>query len=143
MTILCSLAFAVAGIFLAVKDNKSVPGYGQNAIHASTLPVIGMPKLPLDLQLDLEKKYVKHDTVYVPESIVLVKEKSQVNRKARSAHTRKSASIRQNLRNPAVEPDPIVKNQVCGDREEYSPDTIGPPKESIILVVDGKEVYKR
>lgn len=143
LTFLCSLAFAIAGIGLAINANKSGPEYGQNSIRAATLPVYGTPKLPLDLQLDLEKKYVKHDTVYVPESIVLVKEKSQAKPKVRRAHTLKSAAIRQNLRSPVVEPDPIVKNQVCGDREEYSPDTIGPPKESIILVVDGKEVYKR
>ena len=143
MTVLCSFAFAIAGICLAVQSDSSGSGYNQNAIHASTVTIPKLPQLPLDLQLDLEKKYVKHDTVYVPESIVLVKEKSRVKPKVRSAHTRKSASIRQNLRNPAVEPDPIVKNKVCGDREEYSPDTIGPPKESIILVVDGEEVYKR
>lgn len=143
MTVLCSFAFAIAGICLAVQSDSSGSGYNQNAIHASTVTIPKLPQLPLDLQLDLEKKYVKHDTVYVPEIIVSGKEKSRVKSKVRSAHTRKSASIRQNLRNPAVEPDPIVKNKVCGDREEYSPDTIGPPKESIILVVDGKEVYKR
>lgn len=143
MTVLCSFAFAIAGICLAIQSNSSGSGYNQNAIHASTVTIPKLPQLPLDLQLDLEKKYVKYDTVYVPESIVLVKEKSRAKPKVRSAHTRKSASIRQNLRNPAVEPDPIVKNKVCGDREEYSPDTIGPPKESIILVVDGEEVYKR
>lgn len=143
MTVLCSFSFAIAGICLAIQSNSSYSGYNQNAIHASTVTIPKLPQLPLDLQLDLEKKYVKHDTVYVPESIVLVKEKSQVKPKVRSAHTRKSASIRQNLRNPAVEPDSIVKNKVCGDREEYSSDNIGPPKESIILVVDGKEVYKR
>ena len=81
--------------------------------------------------------------MYLPTDTVFVTKTRWVKPKVRSAHTRESASIRQNLRNPAVEPDPIVKNKVCGDREEYSPDTIGPPKESIILVVDGEEVYKR
>ena len=143
MTILCAIAFAVAGIGLGLSESKQSTSYGQNALHASTLPNYGMPKLPLDLQLDLEKKYTKVDTVYVPADTVFIKVKQRVKPKVRIAHTRKSASIRQNLRNPAVEPDPIVKNKVCGDREEYSPDTIGPPKESIILVVDGEEVYKR
>ena len=137
MTILCSFAFAIAGICLAIQDNSSSPGYNQNAIHASTLPQYGMPKLPLDLQLDLKNKYSKTDTVFVTKT-------RWVKPKVRRAHTLESASIdRQELRSPASEPDIIVKNKVCGDREEYTPDTIGPPKESIILVVDGEEVYKR
>ena len=143
MTVLCSFAFAIAGICLAIQSNSSGSGYNQNAIHASTVTIPKLPQLPLDLQLDMEKKYSKTDTVYLPTDTVYVTKTRWVKPKVRSAHTRESASIRQNLRNPAVEPDPIVKNKVCGDREEYSPDTIGPPKESIILVVDGEEVYKR
>lgn len=143
MTVLCSFAFAIAGICLAIQDNSSGSGYNQNAIHASTVTIPKLPQLPLDLQLDMEKKYSKTDTVYLPADTVYVPKIRWVKPKVRSAHTRESASIRQNLRNPAVEPDPIVKNKVCGDREEYSPDTIGPPKESIILVVGGEEVYKR
>ena len=144
MTILCSFAFAIAGICLAIQDNSSSPGYNQNAIHASTLQQYGMPKLPLDLQLDLKNKYSKTDTVYLPTDTVFVTKTRWVKPKVRRAHTLESASIdRQELRSPASEPDIIVKNKVCGDREEYAPDTIGPPKESIILVVDGEEVYKR
>lgn len=143
MTVLCSFAFAIAGICLAIQSNSSGSGYNQNAIHASTVTIPKLPQLPLDLQLDMEKKYSKTDTVYLPTDTVYVPKIRWVKPKVRSAHTRESASIRQNLRNPAVEPDSIVKNKVCGDREEYSPDTIGPPKESIILVVDGEEVYKR
>lgn len=134
MTILCAIAFAIAGVGLAIKDYHDGPGYGQNTISAATLPQYVRPTLPLDLQLDLEKKYSKTDTVYVPESIVFVKERSRGKPKVRSAHTRKST---------VVDTMSIMKNKVCGDREEYAPDTIGPPKESIILVVDGEEVYKR
>ena len=36
-----------------------------------------------------------------------------------------------------------IKNQAGVVREEQTTDTIGPPKESIILIVDGEEVYKR
>ena len=143
MTFLCSLAFAIAGIGLAIKDNNSGSGLRQNTISAATLPQYEFPKLPLDVQLDLEKKYTKTDTVYVPESIVFVKERSRVKPKVRSAHTRKSAVPKNVDCIPVEPPDDGMKNKVCGDREEYSPDTIGPPKESIILVVDGKEVYKR
>jgi hypothetical protein len=144
MTFLCSLFFAIAGISLAINENNNSTGYSQNAIHASTLPYIEAPKLPLDVQLDLEKKYTKTDTVYVPQELMVVAEKSKSITKSRSAHTRKSTvSKRQELRSPVVEPDTLMKSQVCGDREEYTPDTIGPPKESIILIVDGEEVYKR
>ena len=143
MTVLCSFAFAIAGICLAIQSNSSSPGYNQNAIHASTLPNFGKPTLPLDLQLDIEKKYSKTDTVYIAVDTVSVTAKPQHN-KSRRAHTLKSTSIRrQKLRSPALDPDTIVKNKVCGDREEYTPDTIGLPKSSIILVVDGEEVYKR
>lgn len=143
MTVLCSFAFAIAGICLAIQSNSSDSGYNQNAIHASTVTIPKLPQLPLDLQLDMEKKYSKTDTVYLPSDTVFVTKQQKVKPKVRRAHTLKSASIRQNLRNPAVEPDLIVKNKVCGDREEYTPDTIGLPKSSIILVVDGEEVYKR
>lgn len=144
MTVLCSFAFAIAGICLAIQDNSSSPGYNQNAIHASTVPQYGTPKLPLDLQLDLKNKYSKTDTVYLPSDTVFVEKQQKVKPKVRRAHTLKSASkCRQRLRSPACEPDTIVKKKVCGDREEYTPDTIGPSKGSIILVVDGEEVYKR
>ena len=79
----------------------------------------------------------------MPESIVLIKEKSRAKPKVRRAHTLKSASVVQEACTPVSLIDTIEKNKVCGDREEYTPDTIGPPKESIILVVDGEEVYKR
>lgn len=143
LTFLCAIAFAVAGIGLGLSENKQSTSYGQNAIHASTLPNYGMPKLPLDLQLDLEKKYTKVDTVYVPADTVFIKVKQRVKPKVRIAHTRKSAVTNNPIYNPVGQDELVMKNKVCGDREEYSPDTIGPPKESIILVVDGEEVYKR
>lgn len=143
LTFLTALAFAIAGISLAVKDNNDRVSFRQNTIAASTLPN-WMPKMPLDLQLDMEKKYTKTDTVYVPQEILVVSDTvPKYKPKSRSARTRKSTSMRRNLRSPAVEPDSIVKNQVRKVREEQTLDTIGLPKESIILVVDGKEVYKR
>ena len=44
---------------------------------------------------------------------------------------------------PAIMPDTIPYKDVDVGREENPTDTIGPPKESIILIVDGEEVYKR
>ena len=55
----------------------------------------------------------------------------------------RAAMKRQGLDIPASEPDVLVKYPAYGDREEHTPDTIGPPKASIILTVDGEEVYKR
>ena len=146
MTFLCALCFGIAGISLAITSNNSVLSSKQNTISASTVHKITLPELPLDLQLDLKKKYTKTDTVYVPQEFVVVnKTKSKLlTNRHKSKHALANATTsRQSLRSPACEPDEVVKNQACGVREEYTPDTIGPPKESIILVVDGEEVYKR
>lgn len=145
MTILCAMAFCIAGACLAFTENeKSEKSFSGATISAATLPINMEGKLPLDLQLDLEKKYTKTDTVYTPMEIICVSS-SKVNKpKQKRAHTLAyAAAKRQGQSIPAPEPDPPVKNQVCGDREENTPDTIGPPKASIILTVDGEEVFRR
>ena len=145
-TILCTLAFLVAGISLAVQDNNNSPVFNHQTISAATVPMYSLPELPLDLRLDMEKKYKTTDTVYVtqPSDTVFVEKVKWVKLKHNAEHTTARAALkRQGLDIPASEPDSIVKNKVCGDREEYAPDTIGPPKVSIILTVDGEEVYKR
>lgn len=145
-TILCTLAFLVAGISLAIQDNNDSPAFKHQTISAATVPVYSMPGLPLDLQLDLKNKYKTTDTVYVtqPSDTVFVEKVKWVKSKQTAKHTMARAALkRQGLDIPASEPDSVVKNKVCGDREEHTPDTIGPPKASIILIVDDKEVYKR
>ena len=143
-TILCTLAFLVAGISLAVQDNNSSPVFKHQTISAATVPNYSLPGLPLDLQLDLKNKYKETDTVYMPSDTVFVEKIKWVKSKRKAEHiTARAALKRQGLDIPASEPDVLVKNKVCGDREEYTPDTIGPPKASIILTVDGEEVYKR
>jgi len=145
-TILCTLAFLVAGISLAVQDNNDSPVFKHQTISAATVPAYSMPGLPLDLQLDLKNKYKTTDTVYVtqPSDTVFVEKIKWVKSKQTAKHTMARAALkRQGLDIPASEPDSVVKNKVCGDREEYAPDSIGPPKASIILIVDDKEVYKR
>ena len=145
-TILCTLAFLVAGISLAVQDNNDSPVFKHQTISAATVPVYSMPGLPLDLQLDLKNKYKTTDTVYVtqPSDTVFVEKVKWVKSKQTAKHTMARAALkRQGLDIPASEPDSLVKYKVCGDREEYTPDSIGPPKASIILIVDDKEVYKR
>ena len=145
-TILCTLAFLVAGISLAIQDNNNSPVFRHQTISAATVPSYSLPEFPLDLQLDLKNKYKTTDTVYVtqPSDTVFVEKVKWVKSKQTAKHTMARAALkRQGLDIPASEPDELARNNVCGDREEYTPDTIGPPKESIILVVDGKEVYKR
>jgi len=144
-TILCTLAFLVAGISLAIQDKNDSPVFKHQTISAATVPTVySLPGLPLDLQLDLKKKYEKTDTVFIPSDTVFVEKIVRVKPKYTAEHTTARAALkRQGLDIPASEPDSIVKNKVCGDREEYTPDTIGPPKVSIILTVDGEEVYKR
>lgn len=145
-TILCTLAFLVAGISLAVQDNNKSEIFKHQTISAATVRRYSLPKLPLDLRLDMEKKYKTTDTVFVkqPSDTVFVEKIKWVKSKHKAEHTTARAALkRQGLDIPASEPDDIVKNKVCGDREEHTPDTIGPPKVSIILTVDGKEVYKR
>lgn len=119
------------------------PAYNTISAAVPTLnwgPNIG--KLPLDLQLDLEKKYEKppeviHDTIY-DTKIVYVKSKRKAKSTLPYAQVqRKGDSI------PAAIPDTPVMEKVDVDREEHTTDTIGPPKASIILIIDGKEVYKR
>ena len=143
-TILCTLAFLVAGISLAVQDNNNSPVFNHQTISAATVPVYSLPELPLDLRLDMEKKYKTTDTVYIPSDTIFVEKVKWVKSKHKAEHTTARAALkRQGLDIPASEPDDVVKSKVCGDREEYTPDTIGPPKASIILTVDGEEVYKR
>ena len=143
-TILCTLAFLVAGISLAVQDNNNSPVFNHQTISAATVPMYSLPELPLDLQLDLKNKYKTTDTVYIPSDTIFVEKVKWVKSKHKAEHTTARAALkRQGLDIPASEPDALVKNKVCGDREEYTPDTIGPPKASIILTVDGEEVYKR
>lgn len=146
-TILCALAFAVAGISLAIQDNNQALGFNKHqTLSAATVPSYSLPELPLDLRLDMEKKYKTTDTVYVtqPTDTVFVEKLKWVKSKRKPEYAQARAALkRQGLDIPALEPDSLVKNFAYGDREEHTPDTIGPPKASIILTVDGEEVYKR
>ena len=148
-TIICSILFAVAGIGLGLYhplQTTTVTDYKS----ASAAPVLNWQiskqgRLPLDIQLDLEKDTTceicnKPDTVFI-DSIVYrdcIKIKYvPMPEKARATAKRSGDSI------PAILPDPPVVNNFGAGREENPADTIGPPKASIILTVDGEEVYKR
>lgn len=149
-TIVCSILFAVAGIGLGLY-NPLTDMATNSYKSASAAPVIawhpGMQgRLPLDLQLGLEKDTTcheckvteVHDTVRIDSVVYRYKTKYvPMPEKARATAKRLGDSI------PAVLPDAPVVNNFGAGREENPADTIGPPKESIILIVDGEEVYKR
>ena len=94
--------------------------------------------LPLDLRLDLAKTEPKDSTPNFTIEVTSQKPKEKVVYKYK---TRK-------VQVP-VEPDTLpvvgVKDSLAtpGVREEYTPDTISGTKSSIILTIDGEEVYKR
>lgn len=149
-TIVCSILFAVAGIGLGLY-NPLTDMATNSYKSASAAPILawhpGMQgRLPLDLQLSLEKDTTcheckvteVHDTVSIDSVVYRYKTKYvPMPEKARATAKRLGDSI------PAVLPDAPVVNNFGAGREENPADTIGPPKESIILIVDGEEVYKR
>ena len=146
-TILCSLLFAIAGWCLAEVKCNEAPMQKHQTLSAATLPDYRALALPSITQPTVERQN-KTEKEYVPLEIVVVKDTSQAPRVKNLVHKKKRTSARatikrQGLSTPAIIPDSIVNNQVRGVREEYTPDTIGPPKGSICLTVDGEVVYKR
>lgn len=143
-SILCCLAFAVCGVSLALSENKDL-GFKHPSVSAATVPqYYALPKLPLDVQLDLDKKYKERDTVYLDTLKLPGKVVYKYKTKYLSAPDTESMVARPDSLSTPVEMDiGAIKNQAGVVREEQTTDNIGPPKESIILVVDGEEVYKR
>ena len=146
-TIICSLLFALAGWSLAEVENNEMSMRKHQTLNAATLPDYRALPLPSIAQPIVERQN-KTEKEYVPLEIVVVKDTSQAPRVKNLVHKKKRTSARatikrQGLSTPAIIPDSIVNNQVRGVREEYTPDTIGPPKGSICLTVDGEVVYKR
>lgn len=144
-TILCSLLFAIAGWCLAEVKCNEAPMQKHQTLSAATLP--DYRTLPSITQPIVERQN-KTEKEYVPLEIVVVKDTSQAPRVKNLVYKKKRTSARatikrQGLSTPAIIPDSIVNNKVRGVREEYTPDTIGPPKGSICLTVDGEVVYKR
>ena len=141
MTIICAIAFAFAGVKIASINKSNSVSYRGQAMYAAPVQKFNLPELPLDVQLDLKSKYSTHDTVYIKSGKDTVFVDRIVKPKRRRMIARAEAK-RHGLSIPAPEPDDSVRI-ICTGREEKPVDTIGPPKESIILVVDGEEVYKR
>ena len=146
-TFLCCFFMALAGIGFAIGVNNESTSTSYKTANAA--PVLNWAPgvtCPLDLRLTAENKYkkddtkepeVKHDTVYQDRIVYKYRTRRSVSTLPRAESKRKCDSI------PAIMPDTIPCKDVDVGREENPTDTIGPSKESIILIVGGKEVYKR
>lgn len=138
-TIICCLAFMVSGVMLAIKSTGE--RFGSNTVMAATIPLNYNGPLPLDLQLDLDKRLEK-DTVIVHDSIYV-----KCNHKER-VKVLKPDRVTDTLYLPMPMPAPMVSmpvnNQFQGNREEKIPDElcIGSKPHSVTLTVDGQVVYK-
>jgi hypothetical protein len=129
----------VSGIMMAIKGTDK--HFGNNTATAAVPTYYSGFKLPLDLQLDLEKRQSK-DTVYVHDSIPI-----KCNHKER-VKVLKPKHVTDTLYVPMLMPEPMasmpVINKISGDREEYTPAKlwIGSKPHSVTLSVDGQIVYK-
>lgn len=132
--------FMIAGIGLAL--SKFDYSMKQTAMASPPIqyPVLG--KLPLDLQLDLEKRQ-KTDTIYLPGDTVY-KTKTITNTKYVKVPQRKRTTdtVYVPMSLPGPQHPVLVNNSIAGDREEHTPVVLQSPKQrSVSLTVDGRVVY--
>lgn len=90
MTILCSFAFALAGVMMAITASDQSPGVNNKAIHASTTPqyaysfptvnhpAVGSIDLSEDLIRDLAKNKGVLDTVYITKTDTITEQVTKV-----------------------------------------------------------------
>ena len=146
-TFLCCFFMALAGIGFAIGIGNESVDSGYKTMNAAQ-PLHWAPSVtyPLDLRLTAENEYKKddakepkviRDTIYKDKIVYKYRTRKSSSTMARVESKRQCNSI------PAIMPDTIPYKDVDVGREENPTDTIGPPKESIILIVDGEEVYKR
>ena len=147
-TIICCLAFAFAGIGLAISGNNTEVSFNKHqTLSAATLPPYQVAKLPLDLRLALKKEVqsdpttVKHDTVYIDRPQILV-----INKKSsRVSSPKKVTDYAWMMLTPEQTVKSAVNNKGTPNREEKIGECdVGSPKESAIqLTVDGQIVYSK
>lgn len=150
-TIICCLAFAVAGIGLAISGNNTEVSFNKHqTLSAATLPPYQVAKLPLDLQLALKKEVQTgptiirdtiHDTTYVdrPQVLVINKKSSKVS------SPKKVTDYSWMMLTPEQLSKDTVYNKGTPNREEKIGECdVGSPKEPAIqLTVDGEIVYSK
>lgn len=146
-TIICVVAFMIAGISVAFMD-YSPPG--AKTMNAAIVPALQWDvrgKMPLDLQLDLDKKLSKEasikDSVHIRDSVrIIEKVKWKTRYKTLAART---AARNAGMHVAAVTPDSmphVPANISAVVREEKATDSVGVSKTpSIQLTVDGQVVY--
>lgn len=148
-TILCSLAFLLAGFFLATSEDTELSNvFTHQTISAATVPTHQVSMLPLDLQLDLGKRTQltdsvanKKDTVYIdrPQVLVINKKRPEVNR------PKGVTDVAWMFVNPGELSKLPVNNKKIPDREEKTGECdVGTSKEPTIqLIVGGQTVYSK
>ena len=147
-TIICCLAFAIAGIGLALSGNNTEVSFNKHqTLSAATLPPHQVAKLPLDLQLALKKEVqsdptiVKHDTVYIdrPQILVINKKSSKVRK------PKKVTDYSWAMLTPEQPPNDTVSNKITPNREEdIGEHGMSSSKEHMIqLIVDDEVVYSK
>ncbi len=147
-SIICCLAFAIAGILLAIHDNnvKELALTKHQTLNAATLPVIRPQMLPLDVQLDLGKRFSKTDTVEIHDTFFVDKPQIIViNKKSSKVNSPKKATVYDKVKfTPELTLNNPVSNKGISDREEKTEEIVDSSKESSIqLIVDGKIVYSK
>ena len=144
-TIVCSICFMIAGIALAIYE----PDTHGNELQASPLVQWNIPKgnvMPLDLQLDLEKRQnhaSPKDSINIVDSVRWVEKIRWKTRYKNVADRTTAREAGQHL--AAVTPDSLPMNPaIIGtpDREEQPGEVVVASKAtSIQLTVDGNVVY--
>lgn len=149
-TIICCICMMIAGAGLAINHLHELP---QNTLAAANMPayrpvpvIVGSNSLPLDIQLDLDKKASEKratsDTITsdsVLNTVKPIKQKARSKKRARITHS--------SLGNPlaSVTPDSLSRkptNHDTLDREEKSKEGVVAPKAtSIQLIINGVVVY--
>ena len=148
-TILCSIAFMLAGFFLASAEHSEMLGFNKHqTLSAATISQSQVSMLPLDVQLDLGKKtqltdsvVTKRDTVYVDRPQVLV-----INPKRPKVDRPKGVTdVAWMFLNPGKLSSPPVNNKSIPDREENTGeiDVGSPDSHAIQLIVDGQTGYSK
>lgn len=149
-TIVCCIALMFAGIGLAVHNLKTLP---QNTIAASTLPndrpvgVIVGNQLPLDIQLDLDKKAsesraTSKDSINIIDSVRWVT-KTKWKTRYRRAPNISHDGIGNEM--AAITPDSLsakpMNNDIVAREEKATENVMGSKPIPIQLTVGGKIVY--
>ena len=148
-TIICCLAFAFAGIGLAISGNNTGVSFSKHqTLSAATLSPMEMAKLPYDLRASM-KDYVQmdqdvkrdtiHDTMYIdrPEVLVINKKSSRVS------SPKKVTDYAWMVLTPGQTSKDTVNNKGTPNREEdIGENSICSSKGRMIrLIVDGEIVY--